>query len=62
MPRQEDVRATDIIELEKLLSKVDDEEWVNPLAKRFIMSGIRMSIACLRNGGSGNGTTEPDDS
>lgn len=51
MPRQEDVRDTAIIELEKLLSKVDSEEWVNPLAKRFIMSGIRMSIKYLKTRG-----------
>jgi hypothetical protein len=33
--------------LAKLLTKVDNEQWVNPIAKRYILSGIRMSILYL---------------
>lgn len=33
--------------LAKLLVKVEKENWVNPMAKRFILSGIRMSILYL---------------
>jgi len=49
-----------IAELEKLLTKVEAEEWVNALAKRFMMSGIRLSIRCLHHAKiarKDNGTT-----
>lgn len=36
--------------LEKLLSKVESEEWVFPLAHRYILTGIRMSIKYLQEG------------
>lgn len=45
--RKEDSFYTAIFELEKLLTQVGSEEWVNPIAKRFIMAGIRMSIKYL---------------
>lgn len=37
-----------IEKLQELLSKVHSETWVQPVAKRFIMSGIRMAIGYLK--------------
>lgn len=38
-----------IARLEELLSKVESEQWVDPIAKRFIMSGIRIAIKALHH-------------